>query len=139
MTSQNNSPKKSQRRLKSEAKKAKLTFGDFRFIQRRLSRDEKDDFLQRLSNNEFNYEHLDAFVRQGYKVSFKFNEKQDSFNCTVIASNADSVNAGLMLSSFAEDVFTALSLCTYKHTVLAENGDWSTLEDGEVDFFQRFG
>lgn len=61
---------------------------------------------------------MDTALASGYKVSFSFNEKTDSYICTIIGHSSGDDNQGWGMSSHSGSWFGALSTALYKHHVL---------------------
>lgn len=63
--------------------------------------------------------------QSGYKLSCSFNAKNDTFSATFMCVDAQSPNAGFILSAFAPDWYNALRVLIYKHDVVL-GGKWDT-------------
>lgn len=61
---------------------------------------------------------MDTALASGYKVSFSFNEKTDSYICTIIGHSCGGDNQGWGMSSHSGSWFGALTASLYKHHVL---------------------
>lgn len=73
---------------------------------------------------------LSTLLSDGFNVSFAFNEKTDSFVCTVIGKTCSPRDVGWGMSSHAGTWFDALARALYKLFVLRE--DMSFAEMGEA-------
>lgn len=64
---------------------------------------------------------LATLLSDGYNVSFSFNEKTDSFTCTVIGKTCKECDLGWGMTSHAGDWFVALVRSLYKLFILRED------------------
>lgn len=69
------------------------------------------------------YGAFDALVRDGYKVTVKYEDDKDAFSAFVTPAARDHSNAGWGLSQRAGDPFTAVHRVVYVHAVVLA-GDW---------------
>lgn len=66
---------------------------------------------------------LDRMLLDGYKITLKYEEKNDAYSAFCTGSTSDHHNAGWGLSERAGSSATALSRMVYIHAVVL-NGDW---------------
>lgn len=64
---------------------------------------------------------LSTLLSDGYNVSFSFNDKTDSFTCTVIGKSCKECDLGWGMTSHAGDWFDALGRALYKLFILRED------------------
>jgi len=69
------------------------------------------------------FELLIGRVTEGYRLSYSFNKKNDSFICSLTAGEGTGANEGYTLSAFGKSVDTALRVLAYKDAFMLE-GNW---------------
>lgn len=72
---------------------------------------------------------METCLSSGYKVSFSFNEKTDSFICTIIGHSSNDDNQGWGMSSHSGSWFGALSAGLYKHHVLGSDMSYKEMSE----------
>lgn len=126
------SSRNSSKRRNSE-KAARLGFGDFRFVRFDMARAQKEEFIAQYRSGEFGVDDLEDIIISGYDVKFSSQKDDGSYGVTFTMANPTHDNAGLVLASFAADPITALGVNLFKHRVLADGGQWRTLEIDTAD------
>lgn len=71
----------------------------------------------------------------GYSMKVGYDPKDESFKATLTCYNPDSENAGLSMSAYGGDWFTALGACLYKHIVISDE-DWGSVSSSKK---RKFG
>lgn len=68
----------------------------------------------------------------GHKISFSYNKVNDTHTASVMCVSAKAANAGLVVNSYAKDLYSALKALCYKvdHVLPAR---WADYEDAESD------
>lgn len=66
-------------------------------------------------------------VQSGYKMGISYNGKNDTFTATLMCTDGDSGNAGLILSAFAPDWYNAVKSLIFKHDVVLD-GAWGAAQ-----------
>lgn len=69
-------------------------------------------------------ERLGVLLFEGYRVSFTYDSRTDTVNCSFTGRGEGAMNSGKTLSSFAQSWPEALQLNFYKHATMLE-GDWT--------------
>lgn len=103
------------------------------FISARLSRDEKTQFRDWLLTVTHDVEELLLeYLAGSTKVTFSYDDKNDTYICTFVPKGDDHINAGKCLSSRAPDAFTAFMVNVFKDDQLFGRSVWEHLS-GEDD------
>jgi len=112
----------------------KSVLSEFSFVRCRLSRDEKAAFKKWSDATKLDFhETLDHYLMAGVKISWSFDESNDSFICSFTQKGEISVNANRCMTSRGPDPFVALAVNVYKDRVIYEGGVWEDI-DGDEDF-----
>lgn len=105
-----------------------------RFVDIKLTQEQKAAFLGQRHTAEELVGFLQAVADDGYRVGCSWNAESQSYTVSMTCRNAESVNNGLCVTSFAKDVSTAIALAWYKHDVVC-GGDWlGAAGPGSEDF-----
>jgi len=70
-------------------------------------------------------------LQSGHKISFSYNETNDSVTCTFTGKPEESVNEYRMLTSFGSSWWVALCVNLYKHNDFFNDGVWEDMENDD--------
>jgi hypothetical protein len=108
----------------AETKKKTVKKADFvGFANVELSVEQKAEMKEWIRDLEAVQVELDEMAASSYKMSFNKSEATGGYQATAFCNDADSPNAGMILSAFAPHWFDALSCLAYKHAIACE-GIW---------------
>jgi len=100
---------------------------EYKFASIRLTDDQKAHFTGWLADNQQGFEEVVAsFTLSGHKVSFSFDGEHDCYIASLTCNDKKSDNYAKVLTSRAEDWFTAMMMNCYKAIVLCDGGTWPT-------------
>jgi hypothetical protein len=102
------------------------------FIDRPLSRDEREQCIHWDAGELSLEELLASLCESGYKISLTYNEKTQSFIFSLTGQDGSGKNAGYTLTSHARTVGQAAHVGAFKHYVLLEE-DWNTATYVDMD------
>lgn len=98
------------------------------FISARLSRDEKNQFREWLPTVTMDVEAIMLeYLSASTKVTFSWDEKNDTYICTFVPKGDDHINAGKCLSSRGPDAWTAFLVNVFKDDQLFGRSVWDHL------------
>jgi len=99
--------------------------GDFGFASVRLDDSQRAHFEGWLKDNEAGFEEIVAsLILTGHKTSFSWDEKSDCFIASLTCLDSKSPNSNTVMTSRAEEWFTALMMNCYKALVLYPDAAW---------------
>jgi hypothetical protein len=105
-----------------------------RFVDVKLTQDDKNDFLSKRESVESMVVSLSRLCDDGYRVGCSWSGEQQAYTVSLTCRDAKSVNAGLCMTSFARDLATAVALALYKHHVLTGENWLGDAGRGSEDF-----
>lgn len=106
------------------AKPSTASYGEWRgFINVHLTDAVKKQWFQWAADTTTFYGELEQMCRDGYKITLKWEERNDAFSAFATPKDSDHDNAGWGLSERAGDPFTALHRLVYIHSVVLSR-DW---------------
>jgi len=94
-----------------------------KFVDIKLSQEEKADFVARNYDDKFLVTVLQSLCDDGYRVGCAWDAERQAYTVSLTCRNFDSPNNGLCMTSFAKNIRTAVGLAVYKHTVITVE-DW---------------
>lgn len=94
-----------------------------KFVDVKLSQEDKAEFLSLDYDDGFLVTALQSLCDEGYRVGCTWSAETQAYTVSVTCRNSGSPNNGLCMTSFAKNVRQAVGLAVYKHTVLT-GGDW---------------
>jgi hypothetical protein len=94
-----------------------------RFVDVKLSQDQRVDFAAKQFSDGELVMALQRLCDAGYRVGCAWNSDSSSYTVSVTCRDSESGNFGLCMTSFASTVHTAVALAVYKHTVVTD-GEW---------------
>jgi len=105
-----------------------------RFIDIRLSADQRAGFTawERRGGDLITF--LQSMVDDGYRVGVAWNGKQSAYTASITCKEPGCVNEGLCMTSFAGTLSTALWLVLYKHLEVTQE-NWLSNQAGESEEF----
>jgi len=105
-----------------------------KFVDVRLSAEDKADFLRQEYDDKFLVTVLQSLCDDGYRVGCSWSGETQAYTISLTCRNASSKNSGLCMTSFAKTVRQAIGLAVYKHTVLTEENWLGVAGAGSEDF-----
>lgn len=106
--------------------------GEYTFVRLSLSAEEKEGAKSYSQKAAADIDvALTEVLASGYKVSFSYNETNDTVTCTFTGKPEESVNEFKMLTSFASSWWIALCVNLYKHWELFNGSVWEHEDDDE--------
>lgn len=94
-----------------------------KFVDCKLSQDDKAEFLQTNYSDEVLLQALRRLCDDGYRVGCSWSGEQQAYVVSLTCRNSDSANNGLCMTSFARFLNTAVALAVFKHEVITK-GNW---------------
>lgn len=91
-----------------------------KFVDVKLSQDEKADFLRQDYDDKFLVTVLQSLCDDGYRVGCTWSSETQAYTVSVTCRNFESPNNGLCMTSFAKTIRQAIGLAVYKHTVVTD-------------------
>jgi len=71
------------------------------------------------------FDSMDTLLHEGYKLSFRFEDKNSAMAVWLTAPTQDHANSGLLLQGRGPSVLAAITVVLYKHFELLKE-DWSS-------------
>ena len=105
-----------------------------RFVDVKLTAEDRAGFLNWLKDQHDVVEHIQDFANHGYRVGVSWSGEHQSYTASLTCRDAGSVNEGCCMTSFAGTLEIALWLMVYKHVVMT-SGVWVSAKDREVGDF----
>lgn len=119
---------------KGTRNRKKATLGEYSFVRTQLTGEDKKAAKAWFEKHSDELDKkMHDVLASGHKVSFSYNETNQSVTCTFTGKPEESVNEYRMLTSFASSWWQALALGLWKTEVLFSSGVWEDLAD-EDDF-----
>jgi len=118
---------------------ARYTYGEMRFVRIELTDDEKTEFKSLMETGEFNTEFLTQCVNARYNITIGKDKRGNGILCCVRAEFKDMLDGGLILAGRGKDVTTAIAVCEYKATYLADENGWAAAEVGRGGGYSDIG
>lgn len=106
----------------------KVPFADYRFVRIELTEKEKDEFRGQLASGEFDDFDPSDWCRSGYKLTFSFDDTNNTFIATLTAQYKNMPNSGLVLTGRGGSIPTALAVLQFKHIHLCGDDGWKAAE-----------
>lgn len=106
-----------------------------RFVDVKLSTDQREAFKQWTPTGEELWSLLQQTVFEGYRVGCSWSGEHQSFTVSLTGREGTGSNQGLCVTSFAKDLYRAVALAMFKHYTVCE-GVWSS---GGVTDDEDFG
>jgi len=113
---------------RSNNSEARYAYNEMRFVRIELSDDEKAEFKSLLEAGEFDPSFLDKCVDARYNITLSKDKRGNGSLCCVRAEYKDMLDGGLILSGRGKDITTAIAVCEYKATYLADENGWLEAE-----------
>ena len=110
-------------------------FGLPRFVDIRLSADDRKAFADLVYTADEVLDALERIIAEGHRVGLAYSGERGSYTASLTGREDGCVNKGLCVTSFANTPLRALALAVYKHTVLS-GGVWA---DAGVSQDEDFG
>lgn len=105
-----------------------------RFVDIKLSQEQKAEFLRMTYSTEELLRFLQTAADDGYRVGCAWNSESQSYIVSMTGRAEGNPNNGLCMTSFAKDVFTAIGLACYKHTIVCNENWLGAAGPGSEDF-----
>lgn len=115
-------------------KSAAETNGAPKFVDVRLSVEQRAEFVRWQYSDKELTTWLESFVNDGYRIGFSWASEQQAYFVSLTGRDTGGPNDGLCMTSFAGDIRTAMALAFYKHTVVTEMV-WAKAGTGEAGAF----
>lgn len=106
----------------------RYTYNEMRFVRIELTEEEKEEFRTLLAADEFHAAFLDTCLAAGYNVTVGTDKRGGGVLCCIRAELKELLDGGLILSGRGKDFLTALAVCEYKATYLADENGWLEAE-----------
>lgn len=106
-----------------------------RFVDVKLTAEDRKAFLSWKDRGSDVVPVLQGLADTGYRVGVSWSGEQQAYTVSLTCRDAESVNSGLCMTSFAKTLETAIWLAVYKHDVVTE-GSWV---DGTFGGDEGFG
>lgn len=106
----------------------RYTYSDMRFVRIELNEVEKAEFKSLMAADEFSTKFLDRCLDAGYNVTIGRDKRGNGILCCIRAELKDMLDGGLILSGRGKDATTAIYVCEYKATYLADEAGWLAAE-----------
>jgi len=90
--------------------------------------EEKAEFKSLMAADEFHPSFLDKCLAEGYDVTIGRDKRGNGILCCIRAELKELLDGGLILSGRGKDVLTAIAVCEYKATYLADENGWGEAE-----------
>lgn len=118
-------------------KKTSLPLADYVFINMHLVSDEVKELLSMIETDEFPIEYVWNLVDEGFKVSFSYDELNDSYIASMTDKRPDSNSFGVILTGRGDSALNAWYSLAYKHFVKL-NQDWTDIQTKAAKRDKRF-
>ena len=105
-----------------------------RFVDVKLSQEQKVEFLSLSYTTESLLAFLQTAADDGYRVGCAWNGESQAYTVSMTGRAEGNPNNGLCMTAFAKDLPTAIGLACYKHTVVCDE-DWLGAAGPEVADF----
>lgn len=117
----------------SRNKNAKKNTGfSIEFVRFELSSDDKKKLTKWVESEKENLDLLfDEVVQSGHKISFSYNDQNDSNICSVTGKPEDCINASRCYTSHGKNYMMALWVALYKFHVVWKRGVWESVDSAE--------
>jgi len=106
----------------------RYSFSEMRFVRIELTTKEREEFHELLAQDEFDPRFLDLCLAARYNVSINRDKNGGGVLVSIRAEYKDMLDGGLILSGRGKDVFTAVAVCEYKSSYLADENGWLACE-----------
>lgn len=118
----------------SKAGKAGNTATMPKFVDIKLTQEDKADFIRQNYDDKFLVTVLQSLCDDGYRVGCTWDAERQAYTVSLTCRNFESPNSGLCMTSFAKTIRTAVGLAVYKHTVITEENWLGEAGSGSEDF-----
>lgn len=115
------------RGVDARAKFKSSKFSDVKFINRELTRDEKEDLKAHEFSDSDAWLAMDKYCEE-YKFTLRYDERGACYSCFMQPTGVEHINTGLILTGRGSSLVKALKQTLYKHERLAFEQDWGTLD-----------
>ena len=105
-----------------------------RFVDVKLTAEQKADFLSVKERYADSVRWLQDFADDGYRVGVTWSGEHQSYTVSLTCRDEKSPNNGLCMTSFAGDLVTAIALAVYKHCVVTDE-QWLSGADSGTEAF----
>jgi hypothetical protein len=113
---------------------AKVASAMPRFVDVKLSEDERKAFQAKRVDVVDASQALQSFADNGYRVGISWSGEQQAYTVSVTCRDADSPNNGLCMTSFSKTLIQAVNLAWYKHVDVCR-GIWPGGADKPMEDF----
>lgn len=103
--------------------KAQANSGYTEFVNYAMPQDAIDKVGEEFPDVDSITQGVTALLEAGYRIGFSYDFQRQNYICSLTCRNAESVNEGKTLTSFADNWIDALRATLYKHFILLEM-DW---------------
>lgn len=97
------------------------------FVSCELSDEQKKHVKAHLPAMDQALDSVDRFVRDGYKLSIRFEDRSMAYAVWLTGPEKDSTNSGLVLSARGPSLVAALGVLLYKHFEVLQE-DWTSAD-----------
>lgn len=105
-----------------------------RFVDIKLSQEQKAEFLRTHYTVEELLTFLQSAADDGYRVGCAWNGESQAYTVSMTGRAEGNPNNGLCMTSFAKDMLTAIGLVCYKHTVVCDENWLGAAGPESADF-----
>jgi hypothetical protein len=102
------------------------------FIDIPLTKQEKEQFKKWMSAQAESFDPVVAFLGQGYRLSFSWDQDNQCVACFVSTKDPDSKNSDCILTARSDEWHKAVWAAFYKHTMIL-NGLWRQKRKAKED------
>lgn len=118
-------------------KKHAMPLSEYTFVNLHLVSDEVKELLSLIETDELPLEGFMALVDDGYKLSFSYDEMNDSYVASMTDKRDSSGTYGVILTGRGDSVLNAWYSLAYKHFVKLD-GDWTDIQSKTAKRDKRF-
>lgn len=115
------------RGAEARAKFKGAKFNDVKFINRELTRDEKESLKAIEFSDSDAWLSMDKWSEE-YKFTLRYDERGACYSCFMQPLSVEHVNYGCILTGRGSTLVKALKQVVFKHERLAFEQDWGTLD-----------
>jgi len=106
----------------------RYSFAEMRFVRIELTESEKEEFRALLAAGEFDSGFLDLCIDANYSITINRDKNGGGVLVSIRAEHKNMLDGGLILSGRGKDVPTAVAVCEFKSTYLADENGWLAAE-----------
>lgn len=105
-----------------------------RFVDVKLTADQKQEFLAIKDRYADSVRWLQDFADDGYRVGVTWSGEHQSYTLSLTCRDEKSPNFGLCMTSFAGDLVTVIALAVYKHCIITDEKWLGAVESASEAF-----